>query len=321
MKINLTKMMMLLTMFLSIMTALSTSSMLMIWTMMEINLMSFLPIMTKSKSMKDQPMKYFIVQSLASSIMLMSMLMNSMTETPLGSSIMLMSSLLMKMGLLPFHMWVPMIMKPMTWENCFILMTMQKIVPTIIMSQMVGLKLMLMPMCLTMVMAPIMAIKQMSMKTIMAYSSISNSPWMIMSLMNSKSQFVTFFSIYTVINMMIIKKMKIMNFMFLNQVKTQSNPNKMSIIVNILSMSGMPPMIGFFPKWMILQSTMNFSLVIAMSMVTSSILSTFIYMKMISPILMITSMSKKTTMKKKWTENDLVVNTTGTILCLMMKSF
>nr|YP_009945368.1 NADH dehydrogenase subunit 2 [Pochazia shantungensis]QOE55902.1 NADH dehydrogenase subunit 2 [Pochazia shantungensis] len=320
MKINVTKMMMLFTMFLSALTAMSTSSMLMIWTMMEINLMSFLPIMTKSKSMKDQPMKFFIIQSLASSMMLMSMLINSMTETPLSSSIMLMSSLLMKMGLLPFHMWVPMIMKPMTWENCFILMTMQKIIPTIFMAQMMSLKMLMTPMCLTMVMAPIMAIKQLSLKTIMAYSSISNSPWMIISLMNSKSQFVTFFSVYTIINFMMTKKFSSMNFMFLNQVKTQSSVSKISIIVNILSLSGMPPMMGFFPKWMILQSTMMFSIAMATSMIVSSIISTFIYMKMISPILTMNSMAEKKK-KKNDTENDIVVNSTGTMLIMMMKSF
>nr|QRI61349.1 NADH dehydrogenase subunit 2 [Pochazia shantungensis] len=321
MKINVTKMMMLFTMFLSALTAMSTSSMLMIWTMMEINLMSFLPIMTKSKSMKDQPMKFFIIQSLASSMMLMSMLINSMTETPLSSSIMLMSGLLMKMGLLPFHMWVPMIMKPMTWENCFILMTMQKIIPTIFMAQMMSLKMLMTPMCLTMIMAPIMAIKQLSLKTIMAYSSISNSPWMINSLINSKSQFVTFFSVYTIINFMITKKLKNMNFMFLNQVKTQSKNKKISIIVNILSMSGMPPMLGFFPKWMILQSTMSFSIAMASSMILSSITSTFIYMKMISPMLTMNTMTEKKNKEKNELENDIVVNTAGIIMLLIMKSF
>nr|YP_010270655.1 NADH dehydrogenase subunit 2 [Pochazia discreta]UJY97587.1 NADH dehydrogenase subunit 2 [Pochazia discreta] len=321
MKINLTKMMMLFTMILSAMTAMSTSSMMMIWTMMEINLMSFLPILTSSSSMKDQPMKYFIIQSLASSMMLMSILMNSMTESPLSSSVMLLSSLLMKMGLLPFHLWVPMIMKPMTWESCFILMTMQKIIPTIIMAQLISLKMMITPMCLTMMLAPIMAIKQSSMKTIMAYSSISNSPWMIISLMNSKSQFMTFFSVYTIINLMITKKLKSMNFMFLNQIKPKSKMIKMSIIVNILSMSGMPPMMGFFPKWMILQTTMMFSLAIATSMIVSSVLSTFIYMKMISPVLMITQMTEKKSIKKKEMENDITINIMGTILLLMMKSF
>nr|YP_009306436.1 NADH dehydrogenase subunit 2 [Ricania speculum]AOP19357.1 NADH dehydrogenase subunit 2 [Ricania speculum] len=318
MKMNLTKMLMMMTMIMSATSALSSSSMLMTWMMMEINLMAFLPILTKSKSMKDQPMKYFIIQSLASSMMLMSMLMNSMTESPLSASIMLMSSLLMKMGLIPFHMWVPMIMKTMTWENCLIIMTIQKIIPTMLVSQLTSLKLMMLPICASMIFAPVMAIKQLSLKTIMAYSSISNSPWMIMALVNSKSLFLMFFSVYTLVSFLITKKFKEMNMIFMNQMNSKTKKKSMSIIINILSMSGMPPMMGFFPKWLILQSTLSFSTLIASSMISSAIMSTFIYMKMISPIMMISSSIKKDKKKNETKlENDITINVLGTMIQMM----
>nr|YP_010274418.1 NADH dehydrogenase subunit 2 [Pochazia confusa]UJT96862.1 NADH dehydrogenase subunit 2 [Pochazia confusa] len=320
MKMNLTKMTMLMTMMLTILSTTSTTSLLMMWMMMEVNLMSFLPLMTKSSQMKDQPMKFFIIQSLASSIMLMSILMNSMTESPVSSSIMLMSSLLMKMGLIPFHTWVPMIMNPMNWENCFMLMTIQKIIPTIIISQMLTMKLIMLPICLTMLVSPIMTIKQTSTKKIMAYSSITNSPWMVISMMNSSSQFFTFMSVYTLMTMMITKKMKENSIMFINQMMMKEMKKKVSIIINILSMSGMPPMMGFFPKWMILQSTISYSTTVSMSMIFSSIMSTFIYIKMMSPVLMITPMMKKIKLKKNELENDININLMGTILLMTMKS-
>nr|AEO18314.1 NADH dehydrogenase subunit 2 [Ricania marginalis] len=321
MKMNLTKMLMMMTMIMSATSALSSSSMLMTWMMMEINLMAFLPIMTKSKIMKDQPMKYLIIQSLASSTMLMSILLNSMNESPLSISLMLMGSMLMKMGLMPFHMWVPMIMNSMSWQNCFIMITWQKIIPTIIISQMLKMSLMMLPMCLTLVLSPVIAMNQTSMKKIMSYSSMSNSPWMITSMMNSKSQFMTFFLIYTTINLMIMKKMKEMNLIFINQMKMEKPMKKLSMIVNMLSMSGMPPMMGFFPKWMILQSTIKFSLTLSVSMILSSMISTFIYVKMISPMILSMNSNKKINKKEETKkDNDINMNIMGTLILMMTKS-
>nr|YP_010274444.1 NADH dehydrogenase subunit 2 [Ricania fumosa]UJT96888.1 NADH dehydrogenase subunit 2 [Ricania fumosa] len=322
MKMNFTKTMMIITMLSTTVTAMSTSSILMIWVMMEINMLSFMPMLTKSKPMKDQPMKYFIIQSLASSTMLMSVLLNSTFESPIKMSIMLTGSLLIKMGLMPFHMWVPMIMNSMSWETCLIMMTWQKIIPTILMSQMLKIKMILLPMCFSMIISPMIAMKQTSMKKILAYSSISNSPWMITSMMNSKSQFFMFFMVYSTINLMIIKTMKKLNLIYINQMNTESTKKKISMMINILSMSGMPPMIGFFPKWMILQSTMKMSVILPMSMIISSMISTFVYIKMISPMWMVMSTEKKMKKSVKMSkENDININILGTMILMMSKSF
>nr|YP_010274431.1 NADH dehydrogenase subunit 2 [Ricania simulans]UJT96875.1 NADH dehydrogenase subunit 2 [Ricania simulans] len=322
MKMNLTKIMMILTMIISTISAIASTNMLMMWIMMEINFMTFMPILTKNKIMKDQPMKYFIIQSTASSIMLMAMLLNLIFEYPLSMSILFLGSMLMKMGLLPFHMWVPMIMKLMKWEACLILTTWQKIIPTIVMAQMIKINLMLPPMCLTMMVSPMLALNQSSLKKIMAYSSISNSPWMITSLTNSKSQFTTFFIVYTMINYMVMSNFKKMNLNFINQMNLETLKSKLNLIINMLSLSSMPPMIGFFPKWMILQSTMSFSIFLTVSMILSSIMSTFIYIKMISPILLMMNMNKKKKIKKmKYIKNnEIIINILGTLILMNFKS-
>nr|UVV36449.1 NADH dehydrogenase subunit 2 [Nogodinidae sp.] len=322
MKMNLTKMSMLMMMIMSTMMILSSNNMLFSWMSMEINLIVFMPLITKSKKMTDQSMKYFIVQSLSSSMMLMSMLINSTIEYPINSSIMLMTSMLMKTGMIPFHLWMISMMQSMTWENCLLFSTWQKIAPTIMMSQIMSMKSMMLPMILSLLYAPISAMKQLSTKKIMAYSSISNSTWMILSAMMSKMMFMMFMWLYSMLNMILMKTFKMKNIMFINQMNKMNTKNsKMSMIMNMMSISGMPPLAGFFPKWMILQTMSSISMTMSTSMIISSMMSTFIYMKMTSIIVMESSTKKKSLKKEKMLiETSITLNMLGMPAFLILKS-
>nr|YP_010990552.1 NADH dehydrogenase subunit 2 [Aplos simplex]WOW98866.1 NADH dehydrogenase subunit 2 [Aplos simplex] len=320
MKLNITKLTMMLIMVTTTIMVMSSNNMLFTWMSMEINLISFMPIMTKSKKMKDQPMKYFIIQSAASSLMIMTVMLYSIIENPLDESIMMMTSLIMKMGLMPFHLWLPSTMQGLTWENCFIISTLQKISPVIFTSQTISMNTMKTPMIMSLIMSPISAIKQLSLKKIMAYSSISNTPWMIMSIKMSKFMFMMFMTIYSITTMMLMKKMKKMNILFYNQMKPSSTKSKMMITSTMLSMSGMPPLTGFFPKWMMLQNMASSSMMLSISMIMSSMLSTFIYLKM--SVNMMTTMSTTKSMNKEnqMKENDLTFNMLGLPLMMILKT-
>nr|YP_011014797.1 NADH dehydrogenase subunit 2 [Eusudasina nantouensis]WQB38478.1 NADH dehydrogenase subunit 2 [Eusudasina nantouensis] len=320
MKINISKGIFMLTMIMSIIITLSSNNIMMTWISMEINMISFMPMMTKSKKSTDQPMKYFIVQSLSSSMMLMSVMMNSILEVTPGSSIILLTSMLMKMGMMPFHLWLPSTMNSLSWENCFILSTIQKIPPTTIMSQMMDLKQMIFPMILSSMMGSITALNQLSMKKIMAYSSISNSTWMIMSMYLSIKMFTIMFSSYFLITFMLMNKMNVNNMLYMNQMKSMNNLKKMSMSITILSMSGMPPLLGFLPKWMILQSMVKLSITLSITMIVSAAISTMVYIKMISPMMMSAMTTKKTKKEKKYKEYDIMINITSIPMMMVLKS-
>nr|YP_010990604.1 NADH dehydrogenase subunit 2 [Suva longipenna]WOW98931.1 NADH dehydrogenase subunit 2 [Suva longipenna] len=293
MKINNSKLMFILTLMTSTISNLSSNNILFSWMMMEINLISFLPLLTKKKKVTDQIMKYLIIQSASSSIMLMSILINNILETPLYNSIMLTISMLMKMGMMPTHLWMPTMMSNISWNNCMILTTWQKIIPTTVICQMISMKMMMIPMILSLLMSPATGMKQLSMKKMMAYSSISNSPWMITSMYLSKFQFIYFMVIYSTMNILIMNMLKKQNILYMNQMNMQKKQQKMFFIIMILSISGMPPTMGFFPKWMILQSIINKSIWLSSSMILSSTMSTFMYMKLTSTTMMEFSTKKK----------------------------
>nr|ACH42487.1 NADH dehydrogenase subunit 2 [Pyrops candelaria] len=285
MKMNSSNIMFLTIMTMSVMMSMTSNNFLTTWTSMEINLISFMPLMKKSNKMKEQSMKYLIIQSGASSIMSTSMIMNSIINHPIKESIMMMTGVLMKVGMMPFHLWLPMTMQMMSWTVGKMMMTMQKIIPTIMATQMTNMSMMMMPMMLSMMMGPVVGMKQTSMKKMMAYSSITNSPIMIICMSSSKTQFILFFTIYSMINILMISMMKKKNINFMNQLNNQTNMTKMSVLVSMMSMSGMPPTTGFLIKWMVMKSSMEMSVIIPMMMISSSLISTFMYLNMIIPSL------------------------------------
>nr|QPN50763.1 NADH dehydrogenase subunit 2 [Lycorma delicatula] len=319
MKMNLSKMMFIMTMTMSIMMTMSSNSMMFSWMSMEINLISFLPLLKKSNKMNEQSMKYLIIQSMSSSIMMTSMIINAIINCPINESILMMMSILMKMGMIPFHLWVPSIMQMMSWEMCMMMMTMQKMIPTIIATQMTSIKLMMMSMIMSMIMAPISGMKQTSLKKLMAYSSISNSPVMIFSLMISKQQFIFLLIMYTTINLTMMNTLKKNNINFLNQINNQTNLTKMSLMISSLSMSGMPPTLGFLMKWMIMKSTICMTPMIPLIMLISSILSTFMYLNMMIPTMTKSNKLKMKKLMKKESIIPIILNLMGIPMMMIFK--
>nr|AZZ89058.1 NADH dehydrogenase subunit 2 [Plectoderini sp. SX-2018] len=316
---NMTNMNFLMIMMISTMMVLSSNNIMFSWMSMEINFIAFLPMLNKSKKINDQTMKYLIIQSTSSSLMLMSILTNSYLNWNMENSLLLMTSMMMKMGMMPFHMWMPNMMQMMSWENCIIFSTWQKIAPMILISQMIKMNTIMPIMCLNLLMSPMTGLKQTSMKKIMAYSSISNSPWMITATKSSKLQSLYFFMTYSMLTFAAMNLFKKNNLMFLNQLKQLNHMQKMVMLMTILSMSGMPPLLGFFPKWMVIQSMTTMSIQMSMSMIISSMLSTFMYMKMIYPTMTNFFTSKKTKIKQKTTLMHISLNLMGIPSMMILK--
>nr|YP_010580853.1 NADH dehydrogenase subunit 2 [Pyrops clavatus]UZT27038.1 NADH dehydrogenase subunit 2 [Pyrops clavatus] len=318
MKMNSSNIMFMMVLTMSVIMSMSSNNFMTTWISMEINLITFMPMMKKSNKMNEQSMKYLIIQSVASSIMMASMIINSIINHPINESIMMMSGVLTKVGMMPFHLWLPMTMQMMSWKMCMMMMTLQKIIPTMMTTQMTNIKMMIMPMMMSMMMGPIVGMKQTSMKKLMAYSSITNSPIMIVSLHTSKQQFIMFFTMYSMINIMMMKLMESNNILFLNQMNSQTSMTKMSMMISAFSMSGMPPTTGFLIKWMIMKSSMEMSIIIPMMMISSSVMSTFMYLNMFLPSMTKSTESKMKYKNKKMKKESIMVMTMNTMGIPMM---
>nr|UPL65455.1 NADH dehydrogenase subunit 2 [Cymus sp.] len=269
------------------------------WMGMEMNLMFFIPFISKSKNKNSSQamMIYFMVQSISSMIMLFSILIDSfivispvMMEETLKS--MLTMSLLMKLGAAPFHNWMIETLMSMKWLEAFILLTWQKVAPLFVLSNIMQSKVIMLVIMMTTAIGAIGGINYSSMMKIMGYSSINHMGWMLMS-MNSSMLWYKYFILYSMNLMMACLFFNKFNMYYINQIFNNSNSilEKINFSIIMLSMSGLPPFLGFVPKLMVINNSMNMFLM--MFMIMMSLLTLFYYTRMISSILMMYSMSNK----------------------------
>nr|QBZ38095.1 NADH dehydrogenase subunit 2 [Cemus sauteri] len=278
MKLNSSKLIFLNIINLSTLISFSVNNWLTMWILMELSLFMFIPLMSKNK-VNDQSMKYFIIQSFSSYLFIFSMMMNSIKETRLDTLITLIS-LSIKIGLTPFHIWKPVIMHKLAWEECFLLTTLIKITPMILINKTISLKLMIPPLIMNLMLGSISGVNQLSLKKMMAFSSIFNLTWMASSFFISKKMFLTFLVMYFLLNFKIINFFKKNNLMYKNQLLSINIKSKLSINLSILSISGIPPLTGFYPKMMILSELSKSMMILPVSMILTSLISIFMYLQM-----------------------------------------
>nr|AXS65411.1 NADH dehydrogenase subunit 2 [Tenebrionoidea sp. 6 KM-2017] len=273
--------------------SISSYSWMSMWMGLEINLLSIIPLLSSSKNMfkSESSMKYFISQALASLILLFSIIMMlSLTEfiTPkMNSSFTMMfnCALLTKMGAAPFHFWFPEVMENQTWWNCLIILTWQKIAPMILlMNNNLNINFMMFSVIMSLIISFLMAMNQTSLRKILTFSSINHLAWMLTSTMISFSYWLIYFVIYFLISINIIVMFKMTNSFYLKQLINSMNSNKLfklSILLNFFSLSGIPPFLGFLPKWLVINwLILNNFYMLSFILIMLTLFMIFIYMQM-----------------------------------------
>nr|QWB85883.1 NADH dehydrogenase subunit 2 [Sachalinobia koltzei] len=279
------------TLILGTLIAISSYSWMSMWIGLEINLLSFIPLLNSNKNIfpSESALKYFITQVLASTILLFSiiMILNLKEFFPQKFNFMFLimnSALLTKLGAAPFHAWFPEVMEGLNWNNCLILLTWQKIAPMILL--MFNLKMTLFLSCIIIfssMISGILGFNQISLRKIMAYSSINHIGWMIASMLNFQSIWLIYFFIYSIITLNIILIFKKLNIFFLKQLLNSLNFSKLLkffFILNFLSLGGLPPFLGFFPKWLTINYLIqNNYLIISFFLIMFTLITLFFYLR------------------------------------------
>nr|YP_004021417.1 NADH dehydrogenase subunit 2 [Heteropteryx dilatata]BAJ24543.1 NADH dehydrogenase subunit 2 [Heteropteryx dilatata] len=282
----------------SIIISISSNSWFIVWMGMEINMMAFLPMMIEQKNImsKESSLTYFMTQTIASMLLLMSIMTINKTMIFMEmkvSELMMLSSLMMKSGISPFHFWMPKVMEGLNWNMCLILMTWQKITPLMMMSNLMKVNMITITgMTLSIIVGAVGGLNQMSLRKLMAYSSISNNGWMLMAMMISETMWLMFFFMYMIMMTIMTMTMKNHKNYHINQITSmnETTTKKFMLMLNMLSISGLPPMLGFMPKWMIIQSMMTMKELMLMSiMIIMTLITVYYYLRIMFPVMLLTN--------------------------------
>nr|YP_009370794.1 NADH dehydrogenase subunit 2 [Truljalia hibinonis]ARO46888.1 NADH dehydrogenase subunit 2 [Truljalia hibinonis] len=319
---NLSKLLFLMMMITGTMITFMSSSWPATWIGLEINLLSFIPIIYHKSNILtyEAAMKYFLIQTLASSLFLISSILMTLINYSL-IYFLISITMIIKLGGAPFHMWFPSVMEGLSWNNCLLLMTLQKMAPLLILSYIPNNNCINMTIMMSIIVGTIGGMNQTSTRKIMAYSSINHLGWMFMTIKMSQNLWKLYFSIYTILITSIILMMKNLSMNHINQMSLHpySPMIKYYLMMNLLSLGGLPPFLGFLPKWITIEMAMNQSLIIMICvMVWLSLITLYYYIQLsISSFMLNSSHLKWYMFTNMPSYNFMMITTTITSLLML----
>lgn len=277
------------TLFLSTIIIITSSNWIIIWFRIEVNLISLIPLIasvTKTRSL-EAVIKYFLVQTIGSlSILISVIILNTLPISNIRSLILIMS-IIIKMGVVPFHVWLPQIFNRIPWLICFLIITWQKVGPILITSYILddwSYQILIILAIINRLLGSVRGVSQTQIRPLMAYSSIAHMGWIVRAIIISSTLIIIYFSIYTIIRAIVIiplikeDKKRSTNF---NLSKTTLPKIKTSLSINLLSIGGMPPFIGFIPKWLVIIPLVSYSPLLSLILLLRSIVSLYFYLKIV----------------------------------------
>nr|YP_009160731.1 NADH dehydrogenase subunit 2 [Pseudoniphargus daviui]CCB84628.1 NADH dehydrogenase subunit 2 [Pseudoniphargus daviui] len=273
----------------SVIFTISSNSWLFAWIGLEMNLLSFVPIMLKklNKYSTEVAIKYFLIQTISSIYLLFFLFMKFYLI------ITLMSVLMLKMGAAPFHQWLPSIVDGLSWPALFILLILQKVNPFILMSFLTKPTEFMYMLQLFIVSSALIGsmggLNHTSLRKILVFSSISHLSWLLASFLVSNWVWLNYFLIYAFILFSLIFTLHFMEMYSINDLLLKNKTyNSALITLSIMSIGGLPPFSGFVPKFIVMQSLfLNNLYFIMFFLLTSTFVSLFFYARMFLSVLLL----------------------------------
>nr|YP_009484185.1 NADH dehydrogenase subunit 2 [Charybdis bimaculata]AVQ04903.1 NADH dehydrogenase subunit 2 [Charybdis bimaculata]AXB37185.1 NADH dehydrogenase subunit 2 [Charybdis bimaculata] len=275
------------------------------WLGLELNLISFIPLITTKLSpfFSEAAVKYFLVQALASTILIMSS--SIYMYTPDFSYTLILISLMIKLGAAPLHFWFPQVIEGLSWPQAFILLTIQKIAPMFLMSYMTfnhTLMLMITFMALfSSLIGALGGLNVMKLRKLMAFSSINHMSWMLIAISINDSMWLIYFLFYSFTSGSVIILLYYTDTYTLSNVLNQNNKNEIFtflIPMNLLSLGGLPPFLGFIPKWIMIQLfSSKLMIFILLVLLFSSLITLYFYLRLFIPMILLSFSSLPSSLK------------------------
>nr|AAL16617.1 NADH dehydrogenase subunit 2 [Xenisthmus sp. CET-2001] len=274
----------------------ASSHWLLAWMGLEINTLAIIPLMARHHHPRaiEATTKYFLTQATAAATLLFASISNAwltgqwdiqqMTH-PIPLT-MVTLALMLKIGLAPFHAWLPEVLQGLDLTTGLILSTWQKLAPFALLLQVTKTdQTMLIILALTStIVGGWGGLNQTQLRKILAYSSIAHLGWMLLILPYAPS--LTLLSLVTYIIMttstfLVFKLSHSLNINSLSTAWAKAPLIATAAPLLLLSLGGLPPLTGFMPKWLILQelTKQNLALIATISAL-SALLSLFFYLRL-----------------------------------------
>jgi len=256
----------------------SITSPVIIWVCLELNMLMFLPLMSSESGLAlENTIKYFLVQSWASIIFLGGGVLVGVLGS--YSPLIMCMGLILKLGAAPFHGWFISILKGRSLRILLLLSTLQKCTPLIIIRRVkapggiVGVFL-IRTLLFTWFSLPGAA----NINKILALSSIANLAWFLIARQHSLKVLLAFFIIYVILLLSTVRVCNNYRISTFTGAAGLNLPAKLLAVFTLLSLGGLPPLLGFLGKVLTLKRVLLYtSLPLILTLVYGSLFVLYVY--------------------------------------------
>nr|QGZ10022.1 NADH dehydrogenase subunit 2 [Eisenia nordenskioldi nordenskioldi] len=306
------------TLILSTFMAISSTNWILLWGAMELNLLSFIPVMMRSKTHQEVEgsVKYFLAQALGSALLLTSSTSMWMpfSSTPNFLPILLTSALLLKLGSVPCHFWYPSVMNSISWISSMILSTWQKLAPISILAFLLphkNMQFIMLAAGANALVGGFMGMNQSQLRAIMAYSSIGHIGWMLSLITVLKpAATIMYFLVYSMLLCPLFLIMSFFNILHLKHMNMSSSDNlmlHMTMVILLMSLGGLPPLTGFMPKFMSILLLMSTMKILTLLLILGSLMNLFFYLNIAMNMMFLSPSLKIWVRPKKKIPTNLIM--------------
>lgn len=287
----------LLTIILGTIIVIISSHWLLVWIGFEINILAIIPIIIKNHNPRatEASTKYFLTQSTASILLIIAVIINLIFSgqwtviklfNPIAS-ILITIALAIKLGIAPFHFWVPEVTQGIPLSSGLILLTWQKLAPISVLYQIfpsINLNLILTLSVLSILIGGWGGLNQTQLRKIIAYSSIAHIGWITAVLPYNPTITLLNLIIYIIITSTIFTIFianSTTTTLSLSHTWNKTPIITVLILATLLSIGGLPPLSGFIPKWIIIQEiTKNNSIILPTFIAITALLNLYFYIRL-----------------------------------------
>nr|YP_002317208.1 NADH dehydrogenase subunit 2 [Aulichthys japonicus]BAG83080.1 NADH dehydrogenase subunit 2 [Aulichthys japonicus]BBU25671.1 NADH dehydrogenase subunit 2 [Aulichthys japonicus] len=315
----------------------ASSHWLLAWMGLEMNTLAIIPLMAQHHHPRavEATTKYFLTQATGAAMILFASTTNAwitgqwdiqqMTH-PIPLTLVIIA-LALKIGLAPLHSWLPEVLQGLDLTTGLIMSTWQKLAPFALLLHLhpADSSLLVFLGLTSTLVGGWGGLNQTQLRKILAYSSIAHLGWMILVMKFSPSLTLLALVTYFVMTFPAFLVFKLNNSTNVNSLSTSwaKTPALTSLTPFILlSLGGLPPLLGFMPKWMILQELSKQDLApVATLAAFSALLSLYFYLRL-SYAMALTMSPNNTTGTSPWrfvsTQSTLpvAISTSATLLLL-----